>query len=336
MPQQASGNWPANVTAVIITKEEKEAQLAQAPPGGTPIAQQAVQQHPQGAPYANVTVRNVTPNVLTTPNPAGAQMTNDIPTQPPKAPETGAQQPIEEDSEVFYGKQALTLARQMGVPCLWKTDDRTPVDLTTATQMIATDGSQSVCFDFEALAELPDEDDNEEVLTEDPYMAVPTPPVEMVPGAPIPPGMPVPTPQGPLAVQQNVVQGKQHVDPISERERMAFGNVLTTPGQTVYMRPNVIRVEVEGNVKVQKGIKGNVRMMRITRLDPVHGNVQLANATRTTVQAPNVQSPNPSVTYRKAQPPVADKVVVPKPKVPVPDVNTGTNEQADNLEEFEF
>lgn len=329
MPQQASGNWPANVSAVIITKEEKEAQLAQAPPGGQPIAQTQVQQHPIGAPYANVQVRNVTPNVLTTPNPAGVKMTNDTPTQPPAAPE-----PAAEESEIFYGKQALILARQMGVPVIWKTEDRAPVDLATAAQMIAANGSQSVCFDFEKLAELPEEDEPDE-LAADPYMAVPTPPVEMPAGAQVPPGYPVPTQPGQSAIQQNVVQGKQHIDPISERERMAFGNVLTTPGQTVYMRPNVIRVEVEGNVRVQKGIKGNVRMMRITRLDPVHGDVQLANAIRTNVQPPNVQSPNPPVIYRKAQP-VADKVTVPKPQVPVPDVNASNNEQADNLEEFEF
>jgi hypothetical protein len=332
MPEKATGNWPANVSAVIITQEEKAAQLAQAPPGGI----QTVQTHPQGAPYADVTVRQVVPNVLTTPKPAGANMTNNIPTQPPAAPQPAESQPVEEESEVFYGKQALTLAKQMGTDFVWKSDDMSPIDLATAAQMIGTQGSRSVCFDFEALAALPDPDDEtDEPENPDPYMAVPVPPAEVVPGAQVPPGMPVPTQSGKMVVQQNVVQGRQHVDPVSEREKMAFGNVLTTPGQTVYMRPNVIRVEVEGNVRVQKGIKGNVRMMRITRLDPVSGNVQLANAIRTNVQPPNVPSPNPQATYRTAQP-EPDKVTVPRPQVPVPEVNTATNETADNLEEFEF
>ena len=334
MPEQATGNWPANVSAVIITKEEKAAQLAAAPPGGQPVG--VPQAHPQGAPYADVTVRQVVPNVLTTPKPAGANMTNDKPTQPPKAPQQPESQPVEEESEIFYGKQALTLARQMGVPFVWKTEDRQPVDLATAAQMIGSQGSQSVCFDFEALAALPDPDDEpDELATADPYMAVPVPPAEVVPGAAVPPGMPVPTESGQMVVQQNVVQGRQHVDPVSEREKMAFGNVLTTPGQTVYMRPNVIRVEVEGAVRVQKGQFGNVRMMRITRLDPVTGNVQLANAIRTNVQPPNVPSPNPQATYRTSQP-EPDKVTVPRPQVPVPEVNTATKEKADNLEEFEF
>lgn len=334
MPEPATGNWPANVSAVIITKEEKAAQLAQAPPGGQSVVQ-SVQHHPNGAPYADISVRNVVPNVLTTPKPAGTKM-------PENQPNLESKTEIVEDAEVFYGKQALILAKQIDVPVVWKTADRSPIDIATATKMLSEHGERSICFDFELLATLPEE----EISDEDPYMAIPPNPIASQPvSSPIlppaaiqvPPGFPRPDQSSANLVPQQGIAQDQPIDPITDRERLAFGNVLTTPGQTVYVRPNVIRVEVEGNVKVQKGRTGNVRMMRITRLDPVSGNMHLANAVRTNVQPPNVQAPNPAVTYRTSQAAaaqaVADRIAVPRPQVPVPTVNQG---RADQIDEFEF
>ncbi len=365
MPIPAQGTWPANVSAVIITPEEKQAQLAQAPPGmqGQPIAtSQPI--HPQGAPYATIQTRNVTPYKLTTPNQAGAIMTNPNQPQQPQQPQAPTpqvapaptpapspapqvEQPADVNAitEVFYGLQAIALANQMGVSCVWKTEDRTPIDLQTARLMIAQRGNTSVYFDFEQLADIPDEDETE-VVGEDPYMAAPQSAAEV----PLPPAQsaPVPTARD-LAFRSPVMNAerrpetglqreqKTHIDPVSDRERMAWGGVLSTPGQTVYVRPNVIRVEVEGNVKVQKGIKGNVRMMRITRHE-VTGTAQLSHATHNTVTGSNVRSPNPSATFRQGQPTpvITDKFPVPKPVVPVPEVNPSETETADQLDEFDF
>lgn len=255
-------------------------------------------------------------------------MTDQDPQNPiqPEQPQP-TEQPTE-DTEVFYGRQALVLAKQLSVDVVWKTETGEPVDIETAKALIASQGPNAVFFDFEALATLPEVQDEIETAVEqtDPYMAqLPLPPDETLAGQQVPPGM--------MQSSQSV-PGQQYVDPISDRERMAFGNVLTTPGQTVYIRPNVIRVEVEGNVRVQKGRQGNVRMMRIVRLDP-SGSERVADAFRTTVQAPMVRSPNPAVTYRQSQAVMQDRVPVPKPKVPVPNVNKNSG-IADAFEEFDF
>jgi hypothetical protein len=362
MPKEAQGHWPSNVSAVIITPEEKQEHLAKAPPqqpiqspqqppvaqqGGPPVVTylgvqpqnqpivSAGAQAVPGAPYATIQTKYVIPNRIT--NPMGQNMTTEEPSQPVETEET--------ETEEIFGRQAILIAKRMGVDVVWKSDDKTPIDLETAQQLIAASGPTAVYFDFDAVAEIPDPDDE----TDDPeaaYMAtLPTNPPpdghrmthkELIQQSQPSPEM-IPEPPSEIGVynpQAGVIQKQQPNDPVSEREKLAWGGVLSTPGQTVYFRPNVIRVEVEGNVKVQKGIKGNVRMMRITRTTP-QGTVQLAHATQTQVQAPLSRSPNPTVSYRTANP-EADKIPVPKPQVPVPDVNESTSEAADTLEEFDF
>lgn len=328
MPQNADGHWPPNVSAVIISKEEKDARLAQAPPGGSPIVSNvgAQVQGVPGAAHATIETKYIIPNqpnyeVQNMPTPGQSQQPNQT----------------QADTDDFYGAQAIKLSQKMGVDIVWKTSDKTPIDLQTAKQLIATEGQNSVYFDFELLEDLPDPDD--EIVTdeddiENAIMAEgPTEVGSMQPNESLNPPQNV---QPQAAPAQTTFQPPVQQEPVSERERLAWGGVLSTPGQTVYFRPDVIRVEVEGNVKVQKGIQGNVRMMRITRTTP-QGPVQLANAIHTNVQPPLAKSPNPATVYRKANPafPATDKVPIPKPQVPVAGVNT-TDEKPDRLDEFDF
>lgn len=308
MATPAKGKWPPNVSAVIITEDERQARLAQAPPGREGIPQSAstvVVQGAQpvtGAPHATIQKKFIQPNI-------GAN---------PMTQENNSQ-----SSDVFYGSHAILLANKMGVDCVWKTADKQPVDLLTAQTLIDSQGDQSVYFDFDLAAALPDPDENDEDLDAAIMAELPTPDQLQTPIQP------------PDIIQQIIPpQQKQapvHVDPVSEREKLAWGGVLSTPGQTVYFRQGVIRIEVEGNVKVQKGQQGNVRMMRITRTDPGGQPVQLAKAIQTHVQPPLAQSPNPAVVYRKTQP--VEKVPIPRPQVKIPKTE---EEASEKFEEFEF
>lgn len=335
MAQEANGKWPPNVTAVIITEEEKRARLAQAPPGGVPVV---TQQQPQisgatpvpGAPYAQVETRYVIPNV--TSNPVGQAMTDTHKSQQndPSNPESNVQV-VDSSNQAgintfdeITGKAAIIAAQKMGVNVVWQTANRQPIDLASAMNMITQDPN-SVYFDFDLVAELPEESDEVDEYSDADVMAqLPTPP---------PPRRQVQqaAPDLPHVSQQVQTQS----DPVSDRERLAWGGVLSMPGQSVYFRQGVIRVEVEGKVVVQKGQKGNVRMLRVTRSEPGQS-VQLANAVQTGVVPPLNQSPNPSVTYRQSMP-QSEKIPVPRPVVKVPEVNaTSDKDKVDLLDESEF
>jgi hypothetical protein len=343
MADQAEGHWPANVSAVIITPEEKQARLAQAPPGGNPISTSIQHTQVQGAPYANVETKYVIPN---TPQiPQGEQSETNVRQDQTMAKKTQSQQTenepnenqmreSENDSQELVGRSALIAAKKMEIDVLWRTEDKQPIDLETAKELISKDPN-SVYFDFDQATELPDPDDLDEEFEEvgeknpykDPYMA--TLSANQIEENPLP------------THQTNLPQqGVQFVQPttsnhISDREKLAWGGVLSTPGQTVYFRKGVVRVEVEGKVTVQKGIQGNVRMLRITRVES-NNPVQLANAVYTNVIPPLHQSPNPNVVYRQSMP-ESEKIPIPRPVVKIPEVNkTSDEEEASVLEESEF
>lgn len=344
MATQADGKWPPNVNAVIITEEEKNARLQQAPPGGVPVVthqQQTGASSVPGAPYAKVETRYVIPNEpVTGPhkadklvnNPVGQDMTQDDRSQQTDQvnPETNVQekqtttQATVGKSEEIVGRAAIIAARKMGVDCVWTTTERQPVDLDTALALIDQD-PESVYFDFDLAAEIPEPEDVEDFELENVTMAtLPTPP-------------PPRRQETIVAPEVSLEQKRQTVtDPVSERERLAWGGILSSPGQSVYFRPNVIRVEVEGKVTVQKGIQGNVRMLRVTRTEP-GSSVQLANAVQTKVVPPLNQSPNPNAVYRNVMP-QSDRIPVTKPvvKVPPPKVSVEVEESAELIEESEF
>ncbi len=351
MPREADGYWPPNVTAHIITPEEKQARLAQAPPGGQ-VTAAMVGDRSTGTPTTTITRHVVTAGAQNMPQqqsqpsktlqqqPTSAQQS--IPSQPAQTPaQTPAQPPVKQKSAAFYGQQAITLARELSVDVLWRAADKIPIPIEEAESLLVTHGPQSVLFDFALLQELPEEEEDE-LDENDAYMAeLPQPPAAathpIYPDAAKSPGT-ARVPQPTTAVSPPVEVPER--DPATEtRERLAWGGVLSTSGQTVYFRPNVIRIEVEGPVRVQKGQQGNVRMMRISRATP-QGTAQLATAIQTPVKPPLARSANPPVTYRQTQGAVEpDKVRVPRPQVPLPPASpTKQTEQSqtESFDEFDF
>lgn len=105
---------------------------------------------------------------------------------------------------------------------------------------------------------------------------------------------------------------------VSEVERRAWGGTLSAPGIQVYMHPNgIARVDVEGPVRIQKGLAGSVRTLRIQRLETTPGG-KVRNVTRKTVTGATSRSPNPNAQFRRIE---APRIPIPVP--PETDLDDG-------------
>jgi hypothetical protein len=252
MPIPADGRWPSNVKAVILTPEEKQLMAAG--------------QNPAPAPPGTITVQHVIKNPVPSVAPE------------PPMPEQHAQ---EQNMTEVVGRAALITARKFNLPYVWRTDNKQPILLDEAEEVIRRNPG-FVYFDFDQLESLVDiayleTSDNAETeesvaalsesdplpgvseFTEATEMPVVKPLSEQ--GLPMLDQGPIPLPPQPAVVLNH------HM--VTEREQRAWGGVLTSPGQQVYVHPSgIIRVEVDGPIKLQKGMVGNTRILRITRATP--------------------------------------------------------------------
>lgn len=64
-----------------------------------------------------------------------------------------------------------------------------------------------------------------------------------------------------------------------ERRKLSWGGVFSAPGLQVYIQPaGVVRIDLDGKIKIQKAIKGETRILRITRLEPQINPIPSTNA----------------------------------------------------------
>lgn len=286
MPIPADGRWPSNVKAVILTPEEKQLMVAgqiAAPTAPGTITVQHVIKNP---------VRSVSPE--------------------PPTPEQHAQ---EQNLTEVVGRAALITARKFNLPYVWRTDNKQPISLDDAEELIRKNPG-FVYFDFDQLETLANAETEEigATLSEsDPLPGVSEVseaiemPVEYSgAGAPLPEhGLPT-FDQGPIPLPpQPAVVPNQHM--VTEREQRAWGGVLTSPGQQVYVHPSgIIRVEVEGPIKLQKGMVGNTRVLRITRATPKPAPIVKAQP----IQPATTARTSAQVVYQQQN----EKIPIPEPK----------------------
>lgn len=321
MPRKADGKHPANVEAVIITPEEKDAKLAEAPPGGGGIS----------GPGASVTTHYV-PNY--------------------------AEEQAQDLSDQLIGRAALITARKLGVPYVWSTKTHKKITIESG-ETICRKNPGLIYFDFDALedivaqvdqeaAELQSEDDAS--LEGDEYIesdGLETDDDEAIADLGDPAVMAeleidkeVPM-QDPLEVQEEESRRLARTEQIeivkqealqetaldqdtsghviTETERRAWGGTFSTPGIQVYFHPNgITRVDVQGKVKLQTGIVGNVRTFRIQALELPTGGV-VRNISRTTVTGPRAPAQPPKSKTRQMQ----ERIPIPVP--PKVDLDDGTD-----------
>lgn len=326
MARKAGGKHPANVSAVIITQEEKQARLAAAPPGGGGV----------GGPGASVTTQYV-PNVF-------EEQAQDMSDQlvgraalitarklgVPYVWSTTTKKKITLDSAetvcrknpglIYFDFDALEeIAAQVDQQKQELEEAEINLDgeeyvegdeVVTAEEEVADLSDAEVMAELEESAEL-HIDPNKEIPEEDPLA-----PKRV---------------QRRLSREEQIARVRQEAlaetaqDPqvsahtITETERRAWGGTFSTPGIQVYFHPNgITRVDVQGKVKLQTGIVGNVRTFRIQALERPTGGV-VRNVTHKTVTGP--QSP--------AQPPISEtKQMQERIPIPVPpkvDLDEGTD-----------
>lgn len=294
MGEPANGHWPPNVTAKIITKEEKEALLR--------ASQPAVVSTP-GA--VTSTIISAPIQQTTTPSETNQPMEFD-------------EEQIQETSNYVVGRAALKVARQLGLDHVWSTETKKPISILAA-ETLARKNPGFVYFDFDAMAEeneargrrqsvgeldqteytgdgddLGDEIEEAEAEIDD--LDDDGLDDELLPPEALPP-------------VETFVPQSQPIGHITEREIRAFGGTLSYPGIQVYVHPNgITRVEVEGPIKLQKAVNGNTRILRMQRVT-VQQNIARpipSNVTRRTIQGSNSPSPNPEAQFRRVQGVVVD------------------------------
>lgn len=326
MPRKAQGKHPANVQAVIITPEEREAKLAEAPPGGGGTG-----------PGANVSTHYV-PNTF--------------------------EEQAQDMSDQLIGRAALITARKLGVPYVWSTKTHKKITLQSG-ETICRKNPGLIYFDFDALedivaqvdqeaAELQSEDDanlegdeyveSDELETDDDESIADlsdpavmaeleqTAELEIDPNKEVPIDDPLAPERAPKPTRAEIIENARQealqetaLDPepsghvITETERRAWGGTFSTPGIQVYFHPQgITRVDVEGRVKLQTGIVGNVRTFRIQALErPTGGEVR--NISRTTVTGPKAPAQPPKSKTRQMQ------ERIPIPVAPKIDLDDGTD-----------
>lgn len=273
MPIPAQGKWPSNVTAQIITKEEKEAMQA------------------------------------------GLNLPAPIPGQSaiPLAEQIAQEKSLTE----VIGRAALITAHKFGINHVWLTGTKNPIALDDAENLIRKDPGL-VYFDFDRLedeiaaattvisADEPtvpetsiESELQPEVIDELAFSGLVEPPKL----SPEPAALPLPLPPNPIRDAELT----PNLHTVTERERRAWGGVLTSPGQQVYVHPTgIVRVEIEGPITLQKAIVGQTRILRITRLSVQPPPTPKAVST----------SPQKTVSYRQLQAPQTknEKIPIPEPK----------------------
>lgn len=126
---------------------------------------------------------------------------------------------------------------------------------------------------------------------------------QIAPGAvivPQPPPDPTPAQKtgNPLVTSYLAPHTNRKELPLEERRMFAWGGTLSSPGVQVYMHPSgIVRVDIDGKVKLQTGVNGNIRVVRIARVEPQS---PVSNVT---------QSPNPATIYRQKQ----ERIPIPQP-----------------------
>lgn len=290
--REAVGAWPSNVKAEYITPEERASRLAQSPPGG----------------------------VLQV---GGQQRTGAITSRIINAPRSKEDEQAQDTTNELVGLGAIIAARKFGLEFVWSTKTKQKITLESAEQLCKKNPGL-IYFDFDALAELAQPEvgavEEEEITEETP---VETPVVEngdeIVEVPYIPPTAQQTQDELTRSLAAELAGLTDEVEDISEQttghilsdvEKRAWGGTLSTPGVQVYIHPNgIVRVDVQGRVRVQKGIQGNTRILRIQRLETPPGG-QVRNVTNRTVSASATRSPNPQTFNRNIQ---ADKIPIPVP-----------------------
>jgi hypothetical protein len=244
--EKAKGSWPSNVTAHIVTPEEKNR-----------LMQSGI-------------AAKVETQVVNVPNQeVQAQMTDS-----------------DSDNDSIPGNFAIKIAKSLGLDFVWLTANQKKISLSDAQEIYKLQ-PDAICFDFNLLALEQEEQEanahqNEEIETDDSYLN----------------SDPVADPVAdPVPVKEPVPQTQSHANPLElpldERRQRAWGGTLSAPGMQVYIHPRgIVRVEVSGQVKVQKGIQNGIRVFRVERMVPI----------------------TPDVTYRKPNIPLPpEKIEIPKP-----------------------
>lgn len=109
---------------------------------------------------------------------------------------------------------------------------------------------------------------------------------------------------------------------------------VASPPVTVKQYPGLVRVEVQGPVRLRKSKEGNVRILQVA-YRPVEPPAGVGNAQRTTVQAPSGRVAQPNPVTMKRRPPtrtIPRRETAPAPVPPPPE----PPEVVDDFEDQEF
>jgi hypothetical protein len=293
--KKAPGKHPDHVTAHIITAEEKKRMLGN--------------QANQG-------------NIQTQIIPGGLRSQSDvtIKTVAPKTqPESDSINDTQEDI-LITGKAAIKVAKNVGSDHVWVLETGEAVSLQDAQELGEAVYFDFEVFDAETENESdedeigeylePDEDEVNEILNHDSVTEIPLEESEAILARdqliPEPPRETVRPPRtvaqtmqedyeptaaekagNKLATQyfeKGIKNTRLNEMSPEQRRELSWGAVLSAPGLQVYMHPaGIVRVNLDGKIRIQKAIEGNVRVLRLTRLD------------RTVPKSNIVPSQNPNV-----------------------------------------
>jgi hypothetical protein len=153
------------------------------------------------------------------------------------------------NDSLITGISAIKIAKNLGVDFCWITGNKRKISLVDAQELLKLQPA-AICFDFDLL-----EQEQEKEPEPAPELAIESEPVPAL----LPEFVEASTkaPANPLEL------------PLDERRQRAWGGTLSTPGMQVYIHPRgIVRIEVSGQVKVQKGIQNGVRVFRVERMVP--------------------------------------------------------------------
>ena len=192
--------------------------------------------------------------VDTTPSPV-ENIAIETPTGLEPAPSVEEMHAQEKNLTEVIGRAAIISAQKYGLNFVWNLKTKERIPLEEALEIIRRNPGL-VYFDFEAFGDLVLNPSDEPVVKN--WVSNPSIPRESsdIVADDVTDDLP---PQRP---EQSTPMSTQKPEGTT-----TWGGMLTSPGQQVYIHPSgIIRIEIEGPIRIQRGKSQNIRVLKITRI----------------------------------------------------------------------
>jgi hypothetical protein len=191
--------------------------------------------------------------VDTTPKPV-ENIAIETPTGLEPSPSVEEMHAQEKNLTEVIGRAAIISAQKYGLNFVWNLKTKERIPLEEALEIIRRNPGL-VYFDFEAFGDLVLNPSDEPVVKNLVTKPATKPESTAIEADSMPDDLERPE-------QSTPISSTQKPDGTT-----TWGGMLTSPGQQVYIHPSgIIRIEIEGPIRIQRGKSQNIRVLKITRI----------------------------------------------------------------------